>query len=199
LSEKTDKQKEETKRKNTGENKNLSENLNKTTKEKTENNHIKTPKTVKSLYYTSTAWWNEQKINQLLHFVKNTKINSVTIDIKEVDWYLAFDTPDHEFDTIKPISNKRIKNIKNLIKKLHQNNIYVIWRITVFKDKLLAEKRPDLAIKWTNKKDVWYDYKWNKYLDPYSKEVWDYIINISKVAYKLWFDEINYDYGIVRK
>jgi hypothetical protein len=55
LSEKTDKQKEETKRKNTGENKNLSENLNKTTKEKTENNHIKTPKTVKSLYYTSTA------------------------------------------------------------------------------------------------------------------------------------------------
>jgi hypothetical protein len=60
---------------------------------------------------------------------------------------------------------------------------------------LLTVKRPDLAIKRsTDKKTVWSDYSWNKYLDPYSKEVWDYTINISKVAYELWFDEINYDY-----
>lgn len=70
----------------------------------------------------------------------------------------------------------------------------MIGRIVVFKDQLLSETRPDLAIKWQGSGEVWYDYKGNKYLDPYSKEVWDYTVELSKVAYELGFDEINYDY-----
>jgi hypothetical protein len=101
---------------------------------------------------------------------------------------------DYEFGKIRPITNNRIKDIKNLIQQLHENDIYVIGRIVVFKDKLLAERRPDLAIKWSGGKDVWYDYKGNQYMDPYSKEVWDYIVDLSKGAYEVGFDEINYDY-----
>ncbi len=158
-------------------------------------NHIKTPEKVKSLYFTGYSGGNSKKIEELIYFVKNSEINSVTIDIKEVDWYTSFDMSGYEFDKIKPVTSNNIKDIKAVIKKLHENNIYVIWRMTVFKDKLLAETRSDLAIKWSNNKSaVWYDYSWNKYLDPYSKEVRDYIINISRAAYKIWFDEINYDY-----
>ncbi len=158
-------------------------------------NHVKTPENVRSLYYTSYSAWSDKKTDELINFVKNSEINSVTIDIKEVDWYVAFDMSNYKFDKIKPTSNNKIKDIKKVIEKLHDNDIYVIWRIVVFKDKLLAENRPDLAIKWsTDKKTVWTDYAWNKYMDPYSKEVWDYNINISRAAYDLWFDEINYDY-----
>jgi hypothetical protein len=121
----------------------------------------------------------------LLNFVKNSEINSVTIDIKEVDGYVAFDMSGYEFSTIIPVSNNRIKDVRALIEKLHENGIYVIGRVVVFKDKLLAETRPDLAIKWPDRKNVWYDYKGNKYLDAYSKEVWDYTVEISKAAYDL--------------
>jgi hypothetical protein len=159
-----------------------------------DNIHIKTPKVVKSLYYTSASGGNKKKLDTLIHFVKNTEINSVTLDIKEVDGYVAFNMSEYKFGTIKPISNNRIKDIKALIQTLHDNNVYIIGRIVVFKDRLLSERRPDLAIKWKGGKEVWYDYKWNQYMDPYSKEVWDYNINISRAAYQLWFDEINYDY-----
>lgn len=162
--------------------------------ENIDSKHLETPEVVKSLYYTSYSGWSKDKIDKLINLAKKTEINSVTIDIKEVDWYVAFDMSGFKFDNIKPTSNDRIPDIKNLIKTLHENNIYIIWRLTVFKDKLLAEEHPELAIKWEWKNDVWTDYNWNKYLDPYSKEVWKYTMNLSRAAYELWFDEINYDY-----
>lgn len=150
---------------------------------------------VKSVYYTTYSATSKKKIDYLIELAKNKEINSVTIDIKNVNWYVAFDMSDYSFDKIKPVSNDLIKNPKDLVKKLHDNWIYVIARVVVFKDKSLSERRPDLAIKWTTDyKTVWSDYKWNKYLDPYSKEVWNYNANIASAAYKVWFDEINFDY-----
>jgi hypothetical protein len=86
--------------------------------------------------------------------VKNSEINSVVIDIKEVDGKVAFDMSDFKFGSIKPSSNNIIKDPKKLIEELHQKGIYVIGRLVVFKDKILAEKRPDLAIKTLDKKTV---------------------------------------------
>lgn len=157
--------------------------------------HIKTPEHVSSLYFT--AYWaiTSSKRENLYNIVKNTEVNSVTIDIKTVSGYTSFDLNDNYFDSIKPISNWIISDIDSIIKELHEKNIYVVWRVVVFKDKLLSENRSDLAIKWSdNPSEVWTDYKGNKYLDPYSKEVWDYNINIASAAYELWFDEINFDY-----
>ena len=161
-----------------------------------ENKHIKTPEDwVKSLYYTAYAIWNKEKYNNLLNIVENTWVNSVTIDVKTVTGYISFEMDKEKFWKVKPVSDFRIKNIKEIIKKLHEKNIYVIWRVVVFKDNLLTSKRPDLAYKWIkNKNKVWNDYSWNKYLDANSREVWDYNSEIASQAYEMWFDEINFDY-----
>ena len=140
-------------------------------------NHIKTPKKVWALYYSYSWINNEKKFQNLLKIAKNTSINSVIIDIKEVDWKITLD------------------NLDEILKTLHWENIYTIARIVVFKDNLLTEKRPDLAYKWIwNKNKVWTDYSGNKYLDANSKEVWDYNAEIASQAYEMWFDEINFDY-----
>ena len=140
-------------------------------------NHINTPKIVRSLYYTSNAILYKKKFDNLIKIVKNTSVNSVVIDIKQVDGYVSFKMDDSNFWKIKTVTNNKIKNITGLIKELHSKNIYVIWRIVVFKDNLLSEKRKDLAYKWTkNKEKVWSDYSWNKYLDAWSKEVWIIIV-----------------------
>jgi len=156
--------------------------------------HLKTPSKVKSIYYTSYSASREIKIKSLINLVKNTEINSVIIDIKTISWYVSFKMNENNFTSIKPISNNKNKIIKKLIKELHKNNIYVIARVVVFKDKSLSERRSDLAIKRKDNWKVWSDYKWKKYLDPNSQEVWDYNVSIASEAYNIGFDEINFDY-----
>ncbi len=156
--------------------------------------HLKKPKFLKTLYYNSYAGNSENKIEKLISYVKNTEINSVVIDVKEVDGKVAFDMTHFNFGKIKPKSNNILKNPKKLIEKLHNNGIYVIGRIVVFKDKYLAEKRPDLALKNKLNGYLWTDRSGKKYLDPNSKEVWDYTVNLAKVVYITGFDEINFDY-----
>ncbi len=156
--------------------------------------HIKTPKIVKSLYYNFSAIQSSSKYKNLLEIIEKTDINSVTIDIKTVEWYLYIDIWEDKFSKIKPfISKYKIKNIKDIIKDLHEKWVYVIARMTIFKDNYLSKKRPDLSLK-TLKWNIWQDFKWKRYLDPYAKEVWDYNYKIALEAYKLWFDEINLDY-----
>lgn len=157
--------------------------------------HITQPKEVKALYYSAYNTSREDKITQIIDIAKDTEVNALVIDIKEIDGLVSFDMPDRYFGDIKPKSNDRIQDISEIIKKLHENNIYVIARIVVFKDSYLANTRPDLAIKWSdNTSKVWTDYKWNAYTDQYSKEVWDYHIALASAAYELGFDEINFDY-----
>ncbi len=156
--------------------------------------HIKTPEKVKSVYYTAYSAWSKSKMDNLYYLIDNTEINSVTIDIKTVSWYVSFEMDSEKFWKIKPISDWRIQDVKKLIEDLHNKWIYVIARVVVFKDKLLASNRPDLAVKRIDNWEVWTDYKWLKYLDPSSKEVWDYNAEIASQAYELWFDEINFDY-----
>jgi hypothetical protein len=168
------------------------DNINVIKKEKIK--HIKTPENVKSLYFSASSINNEEKLNNFFEISKTKEINSIMIDLKEVDWYTSFDLNEKYFWNIKPVSNNSIKNIEELLEKFHDNNIYVIARIAVFKDKRLSEIRPDLAVKWISDWSIWEDYKWYKYVDQYSKEVWDYNAELWIAAYEIGFDEINYDY-----
>jgi len=86
--------------------------------------------------------------------VKKTEINSVVIDIKEVDGKVSFNMDNFDFGKIKPVSLNIFKNPKDLIKKLHEKGVYVIGRIVVFKDENLVKKRPDLSLKRLDTKKI---------------------------------------------
>src|SRR5699024_8647417 len=74
-----------------------------------------------------------------------------------------------------------------------KEGIYTIARIVVFKDPLLAEQKSDFAIK---KKDgrIWQDDQNVKWIDPYKREVWEYMFDISEEVAAFGVDEIQYDY-----
>ena len=157
--------------------------------------HSETPDDVRAIYYSAYAASRSNKIEELLQLAQSTEINAIVIDIKETDGYTSFAFSNEFFWNILPKSNNRIPNISDLIEKLHQNNIYVIGRIVVFKDNYVSQNHPKFSIKWSNNhQSTWTDYKWNSYLDPYAKEVWEYNILLASESYKLWFDEINFDY-----
>lgn len=137
------------------------------------------PPYIKGVYLTAFTAGDPKMVDYFIKLAKNTELNAVVIDIKEVDGIIAIDNI--------------IPNLKEIIDKFHKENIYTIARIVVFKDATLPKIKPELALK--NKSGgLWLDWRGKTWLDPTSKEVWDYHIEIAKKAVKIGFDEINFDY-----
>lgn len=152
------------------------------------------PETVKAIYLTSWSASKESRIDYLINIAKTTEINAVVIDIKDFSGYVAYDTAVPEVEKYGA-EQIRISDIDSLIQKLHEEGIYVIARITVFQDPVLARARPDLAVhSKTEAASLWLDNMGLAWIDPAAKESWDYNIAIAKDAISQGFDEINFDY-----
>ena len=71
--------------------------------------------------------------------------------------------------------------------------VYLIGRVVVFEDPVLASNRPQMAVKhrgggvWTNSAGL-------AWTNPYDKRVWRYNVDIAVAAAKAGFDEIMFDY-----
>lgn len=155
--------------------------------------HTKAPQqTVKSVYLTAYSANSPAKMAQIINLLDTTELNAVVIDIKDYTGYVLYDS---QVSLVKKLGTKKvlIKDVPGLIKKLHEHNIYVIGRQTVFQDPILAQKKPDWAVLSSNG-GLWRDFKGLSWVDATKKEVWQYNIAIAKEAVALGFDEMNFDY-----
>ncbi len=151
------------------------------------------PQEIKAVYMTSWSASSEKKIDYFIELIKDTELNAIVLDIKDFSGYITYDI---KFSDVEKYKAKQIRTpkINSLIKRFHDENIYVIARITVFQDPILAKARPDLAIHSKMGGGLWLDHKGLGWMDPASKEVWDYNIAIAKDAKDRGFDELNFDY-----
>lgn len=156
--------------------------------------HIKTPEQVKAIYMTSCVAGTSYLRDNLVKLIDDTELNSVIIDIKDYSGHLSFMPEDENLrHLISPTC--RALDMKEFIGILHNKNIYVIGRITVFQDPLLTKERPDLAVKkLSDTTAVWKDFKGLSFTDPGAKDVWDRHVTIAKESYAIGFDELNFDY-----
>jgi hypothetical protein len=76
---------------------------------------------------------------------------------------------------------------------VHERGLYLIGRIVVFEDPVLAHERADLAVQRRDG-SVWEDGAGLAWTNPYDKRVWDYNVDIAEAAVKAGFDEIMFDY-----
>ncbi len=154
--------------------------------------HIKTPNSVRAIYMTSWVAGTKKWRENLVDFIKKSEINSVVIDIKDYSGRVSFNTGD-EF--IKKIGSEemRVSDMKEFLDSLHQSDIYVIGRITVFQDPFFSKLNLSLAVQKKNG-TLWKDRKGLSYIDPAAEEYWKYIVRIAQASEKIGFDEINFDY-----
>lgn len=150
------------------------------------------PDKIMAVYLTSWSASNPSMINYVIDLSKNTEINAVVIDVKDWSGRIPYNT---DVVSAQDYGAERIiiKDMKGLVNRLHDEGLYVIARITVFQDPVLASSRSDLAVK-TLSGDIWYNYNGLAWIDPSKKEGWDYNISIAKDALSNGFDEINFDY-----
>lgn len=75
----------------------------------------------------------------------------------------------------------------------HASDVYLIGRVVVFQDPVLAAARPDLAIR-TSEGGIWKTNGGLAWVNPYDRRVWDYVVSVAEVAARGGFDEIMFDY-----
>jgi hypothetical protein len=151
------------------------------------------PSVIKAIYSTAWSASSAKKIEYFIDLIKTTEANAVVVDIKDYTGNLSYD---NNIELVKKYGAIEVKISKPnaLIKKLHDEGIYVIARMAVFQDPALTKARPDLALQSISKNTIWKDYKGISWVDQSSKEVWDYNIAIAKDALNRGFDEVNFDY-----
>ncbi len=152
------------------------------------------PDSVRALYVNAWAAGSRTRMRDLIRIADATEINAFVIDVKESDTYLAYT------GTVIPLAreigaDKRPATnwMPELLDTLHAHQIYPIARIVVFKDRMLAERKPEFAIRHVNG-GVWRDNKGGAWVNPYDHRVWDYNIAIAREALEMGFSELQWDY-----
>ena len=150
------------------------------------------PTKVKGLYVTSKAAGTESIREYLIEIADATEINALVIDVKDDNGKITYSMDSPIAKNIKAVTNT-VTDMEELVKELQAKGIYVIARIVAFKDPYLAEQRHDLAIK---KKDgaLYRDNNGECWVNPYNKEVWDYLVEVASKAAASGFNEIQFDY-----
>jgi len=154
--------------------------------------HLATPAQVKGIYMSQCVVGTPSFRERLVKLIDTTELNSVIIDIRDYTGKISFTTDN-------PILKDMVSDacgasdMKSFISELHDKNIYVIGRITVFQNPYYTKAHPEQAVQ---KKGggVWKDNKGLSFVDVGAKPYWDTVVELSKVSYEQGFDEINYDY-----
>ncbi|MDP3965374.1 MAG: putative glycoside hydrolase [bacterium] len=156
--------------------------------------HLATPVPLRAIYMTQCAVGTPSFRKDLVGLIDGTELNAVVIDIKDYTGRLAFTPADPSLKaSVSDACGAR--DMEAFIKELHDKNIYVIGRITVFQDPYYTALHPDLAVKRLSNKELnWKDHKGLSFIDVSAKPYWDYIIKIAKASYETGFDELNFDY-----
>lgn len=122
-----------------------------------------------------------------------TALNALVIDVKGDRGLIPYLSALPLASTIGAQKVRSVSDMPAMIKLLRQKNIYLIGRIVVFKDDLLATAHPELALHGPDGA-LWHDREGLAWLDPMREEGWRYSLDVAEEAARLGFDEIQFDY-----
>lgn len=163
----------------------------------------------KSLYVPAYQAHLPGGFEKFKKLILDNKLNSLVIDMKDDYGLMRFDaqTP---LLTQKGVVSKYALDLDKFVKTFKEENIYLIARIVVFKDRNLSNYNNGEYAVWDKKynrpwqgisgtetledgtvQTKYYDEAW---VDPFCPEVWEYNVAIAKELIARGFDEIQFDY-----
>ncbi len=155
--------------------------------------HVPLPAQVKAIYMSACVAGTHDFRERLVKLTEETEINTIVIDIKDYSGTISFDPVSEAWQPAWAAAKCGARDMKAFLSYLHEKNIFVIGRITVFQDPLYAPQHPELAVQ---RKDgtVWRDGKGLSFIDVGARPYWDHIVELAVDAYNIGFDELNFDY-----
>jgi hypothetical protein len=150
------------------------------------------PSVVRGVYVNAQAAGSPTRLAGLLDIADASTLNSFVVDVKErgeVSYASAV-------PLVGEVGAERsfIEDLPGLLQDLRDHGIYPIARIVCFRDAILAQARPEWAIRTTTGA-VWLDPESNlPWVDPYNPDVWAYNIELAREALAAGFAEVQWDY-----
>ncbi len=154
------------------------------------------PTAVRALYVNRWAALGS-RMWDLIGVARRTEINALVIDVKDDRGFALYRSRvplarEIGADTNMPMRPARLRAV---LDTMRAHGIYPIARIVVVKDPLLAQKRPEWAIRRADDTTrAWLDKNGNPWLDPHHEGVWRYASDLAAEAVDLGFSEIQLDY-----
>ena len=156
--------------------------------------HQPLPDAVRAVYMTACVAGTPSFRQELVELIDTTEVNSVVIDIKDYSGTISFPPVSDAWRPAWQAAKCGTSDMKEFIAELHDKEVFVIGRITVFQDPHYTKLHPDLAVKRADGVSVWKDHKGLSFIDVGATEYWDHIIELAKESYNIGFDELNFDY-----
>jgi len=133
-------------------------------------------KTSRGVYLNGWSLSSEKKRSAIEMLLEQKLINALVIDVKDSETFLTMGTAAH---------------IQTL--KAKYPDIWLAARIAVFRDTQYAKANQNVAIA-SRKGGLFTDSLGQHWIDPSARAFWDYIVEVSKTAMEMGFDELNFDY-----
>lgn len=152
----------------------------------------RTPVKVRGIYVTAYVAGNREMMEDIISRIDETELNAVAIDFKTDEGHIAAYVDSPVFNEADACRNY-IPDLPALMDTLKSHGIYTIARIVAFRDPWLSEKRPDWSLKRADG-SVYRDRQGLSWVNPYRREVWDYLVEAGRQAAAAGFDEVQFDY-----
>jgi hypothetical protein len=146
---------------------------------------------IKAVYANLGVLSDPERWNRLIEIADTTEINAIVIDVKQDTIY---------YDTLVPFYRDidgmitPIFDPTKLLAELDEHGIYSIARMVVFKDPVVAEGRPDLAVRDEVTGGPWLDMNGTPWVNAFNQELWEANADLGAELGQLGFDEVQYDY-----
>lgn len=151
------------------------------------------PDVCKSLYINKEAM---EDIEDYIELAKRTAVNTFVIDIRDahIVSYKSDIMKESSFSSYDA-ATFTMDEFKAQLDKVKEAGIYMVGRITVFKDKNYMIDHPEYAILDLTDDGKPFMYGGSYWPSPFVREVWEYNVELAKEAVtKLGFNEIEFDY-----
>jgi hypothetical protein len=152
------------------------------------------PHPIKAAYLTYYGIADKGIRERVFDLLGRTELNAVVIDVKGDRGLIPYRTQVPAALAAGALGPVIMKDFDQILADLKRRNVYTIARIVSFKENVLANARPELAIIDTRTGKPWMDNEKLAWVDPTREEVWDYLIAVAKEAALKGFDEIQFDY-----
>lgn len=149
------------------------------------------PKEIRGVHVTMSLAEVPGKIDEYIA-LRRHGLNTIELDLKDESGEVGFVNPSVKL-AAKIGAARPYYNPYQVAAKVHAKHIYLIGRVVVFEDPILAEKKPSYAIKNLDG-SIWHNNIGLGWTNMYDKRVWEYVVDIGKAAARAGFDEIQFDY-----
>lgn len=154
---------------------------------------------VKGIYY-NVYFPQNNALERCVQLIEQTDLNAIVIDVKEDNGFFTFPTENEvlvgAFNAFK--SNYDYDYYGNLVERediadMKERGVYAIARVVCFLDNRYVGGNPSHALADQNG-GAWRDSINRRWIDPYNKDAWEYLLEVCKEAAEIGFDEIQLDY-----